>query len=111
MRVEEERDARREIIDGQARLERRVYICQPVRKGESYLLHSGRTGLANVIAADRNGVPVGDFAGAERERVGDQPQRWLRREDVGPPGYVFLQDVVLNRAADFFKCDALFSRD
>ena len=62
------------------------------------LLHRGRPGLLQVVAADVDRVPLRDVGDRVGHHVGDQPQRGRRREDVGPPRQVLLDDVVLGRA-------------
>ena len=57
-------------------------------------------GLADVVAAHRDRVPLRHFAGAEREDVGDQPHRRPRREDELLLRDELLQDVVLDGARD-----------
>ena len=50
-----------------------VDIGQPVGKRERDLLYGGRSGLSDVIAADRDGVPQGQLARAIAEDVGGNP--------------------------------------
>ncbi len=52
-------------------------------------------------------VPVGQALCAVGEGVGDEPHRGTRRVDVGPPGHVLLEDVVLDGAAQRFGGHAL----
>ena len=82
-----------------------------MRERERDLLNGRRTGFADVIAADRNRVPVGQLTLAEREDVGDQAQRMAWRIDIGAARHVFLQDIVLNRAGQFLQRHALAFRD
>jgi hypothetical protein len=74
-------------------------------------LNRGRARFANVIAADRNRVPVRQLAFAEREDIGDEPQRMPWRVDIGAARDIFLQDVVLDRAGQFLQRHALPLRD
>ena len=92
-------------------VERRFDVSDGVREREGDLLRGGRTGFADVIAGDRDRIPVRDFARAESERVGDQSQARLRRIDVGAARDVLLEDIVLDRAVDFVERDILLSRD
>jgi hypothetical protein len=55
VRVEEEAEARREIVDREAAFERPIHVLDAVAQGERQFLQRGRTGFADVIAADRNG--------------------------------------------------------
>ena len=52
MRVEEERDARRELINFESRVDGRFDVSDGVGDGKRQLLDCGRAGFANVIAAD-----------------------------------------------------------
>ena len=107
LRYEEKREARRELVDPEARFERRVDVRDTVGDGEGELLRRRRAGLAHVITADADRVPLRHALRAVLEDVGDEPQRGLGREDVGPPRDVLLQDVVLHRAAELLGGDAL----
>ncbi len=98
VRVEEERQPLAELVDVQSRVEGGLDVRDGVGERERDFLDRGRTGFPDVISADRNRVPVGQLLFAERENIGDDPQRGARRVDVGAPRDVFLQDVVLNRA-------------
>ena len=57
-------------------------------------------GLPDVIAADRDRVPGRQFGAAVGEQVGDQAHRGTGRVDVGAPGGVLLEDVVLHGPPD-----------
>ena len=96
---EEEREAWRELVERQAGGEGRVGVGDRVGQGEGDLLDGRRAGLAHVVAADADRVPGRQLGSAVGERVGDQPHRGVRREDVGPARDVLLEDVVLDRAA------------
>ncbi len=65
---------------------------------EGRLLHRARAGLLQMIGAQVDRVPLGHLRASEGDRVGGQPQRRLRREDIGPAREIFLDDVVLRRA-------------
>ena len=71
-----------------------------VGERERDFLHRRRAGFPDVIAADRDRVPLGQLALAEREDVGDDPQRGAGWIDIRPACDVFLQDVVLDRAGE-----------
>ena len=77
-----------------------LHVGDGVGEGERDLLHRRRARLADVIAADRNRVPLRHLALAEREDVGDDAQRRPRRIDVGAARDVLLQDVVLDGAGE-----------
>ena len=82
-----------------------------VREGERHLLHRRRSRFADVIAADRDRVPVRQLALAVGEDVGDDAQRLTRRVDIGAARHVLLEDVVLHRAGDAARGHALALRD
>src|SRR5208337_3217321 len=68
VRVEEEAQPRREVVDPQAAGEALVDVVEPVGQGERYLLHRRGTGLADVVAAYRHRVPAGHVPGAELDQ-------------------------------------------
>ena len=104
---EEERQPRRDLVHRQPGGQRRLEVGDPVGQGEGHLLRRRRPGLGHVIAGDRDGVPARQVLPAVRERVADQAQRGLRRVDVGAAGDVLLEHVVLDRAAQPRRLDAL----
>src|SRR5205807_10058683 len=97
--VEEECDARRELVDFEPRVERRLHVGDPVRKRERNLLDRRAAFLAEVIAADRDRVPLRDTVLAIRESVGGQPDRSLGGVNKVPARDVLLENVVLRGAA------------
>ena len=66
------------------------------RKGQ--LLLRRRTRLLQMVGADVHRVELRRLAIAPDNHVRDQPQARPRRKDVGPPGQVFLDQVVLGGA-------------
>ena len=111
MRVEEERDARHEVVDVEPGVDAVLHVLEAVAQRERQLLQRRRARLADVIAAHRNRVPLRHFLRAEREDVGDQPHRRARREDVFLLRDEFFEDVVLNRAGDLLPVGALLLGD
>ena len=99
VRVEEEGQARTEVVGRQAGSDRRGAVGDAVGEREGKLLHCSRSGLADVVAGDRDRVPGRDPLRAVREQIGRQPHRRARREDVVPARDVLLEDVVLHGAA------------
>ena len=97
---EEERQPASERVDVETGGDGRFHVGDRMRAGEGDLLNRGRAGLADVIAADRDGVPVGQLGAAVLDDVGHDPQRRSRRKDVGAAGDVLLEDVVLHGAGD-----------
>ena len=109
--VEEECNARREVVDGQTTFDAGLDVRNSIGKGERDLLCGRAARFAHVITADADRVPAGHFLRAELDDVGDQSQRRRRREDVRAPCDVLLEDVVLHRAGYFRPRHALFFRD
>ena len=105
--VEEEAQPRREVVDPQAAGEALVDVVEPVGQGERQLLHRRGTGLADVVAAYRHRVPAGHVPGAELDQVDHQPHGGLGREDELVLGVVLLEDVVLSRAPQPARVQAL----
>jgi hypothetical protein len=58
VRVEEEAQLRRELVDVEPRGERGFDVGDAVGQREGDLLRGGAAGLADVVAADRDGVPL-----------------------------------------------------
>ena len=58
VQVEEERQPRREVVDVEAALDRRLHVADAVGERERELLHRRRAGFADVVAADRHRVPA-----------------------------------------------------
>ncbi len=98
VRVEEERDARRELVDVEPGVDAVLHVLDAVAQRERQFLQRRRARLADVIPADRDRVPPRHFLRAEREDVGDQPHRLARRVDVFLLRDELLEDVVLDRA-------------
>ena len=74
------------------------------------LLRRGRAGFLQVIAADVDRIPLGDLVHRVRDQVGDEPHRRRGRKDVRAPREVLLDDVVLRRASEHVRVDALVLR-
>ncbi len=108
MGIEEEREPGGEGIDVQATANSCLHIGEAVGEGEGQLLGGGGPGLPDVIAAHRNRVPQRDVFGAELDHVDDEPHVRLRWEDPLLLGDVFLEDVVLQGAAQRLPVDPLF---
>ncbi len=110
MGVPEEGQAWGEGVDVHAGRDRRFHVGDAVGQREGDLLDRRRSRLADVVARNRDRVPVRQVGSAVREGVDDQPHRGPGWVDVRPPGDVLLQDVVLNGAADLLPRDALLLR-
>ena len=87
------------------------HVLDRVREGERELLHRRRAGLANVIAGDRDRIPVRHLRRAEAEDLGDEREDRLGRIDVRAARDVLLEDVVLDRAAQLRARDAALLGD
>ncbi|HTU03278.1 MAG TPA: methylmalonyl-CoA mutase family protein [Candidatus Sulfotelmatobacter sp.] len=75
-------------------------IRDGVGESEGHFLDRGGTGFANVVTADRDGVPLGHLTPRPGKHVGDDAQGRPRRVDVGAARDVFLEDVVLDGARE-----------
>ena len=105
--AEEKRKPRREAVDVERSGEPRAHIFDAVgeRVGE---LEIGRcSGFLHVIAGDRDRIEFRHMRRGVGENIGDDAQRWLRRIDVGVAHHEFFEDVVLDRAGEFFRRHAL----
>ena len=109
--VEEERQPGRELVDLEPAGERRLGVGDRVREREGDLLHRRAALLADVVAGDRDRVPLRDPLGAVLEDVGGQPHRRLGRVDVVAARDVLLEHVVLDRAAQLLRRHALLLAD
>ena len=110
-RVHEERDRAEDRGEpfgfDLARLLHRVEHTDRRRERVRDLLHGRRARLLQVVAADVDRVPLGCVMRAPRHHVDDQPAARLGREDVRAARQVLLHDVVLRRAPEVDRCDAL----
>ena len=104
--VEEERQARREVVDPQTAGEGGFDVGHAVGDGEGELLDRGRAGLADVVATDRDRVPARQLARPELDRVGHQAHRRRGREQELLLGDELLEDVVLGGALEAVAGDA-----
>ena len=104
---EEEREPRREVVDGQAAADGRLDVGDPVGQRERQLLGGRGPGLAHVVAGDADRVPPRELARGELEDVRDQAHRGPRRVDPRPARDVLLEDVVLGGPRDAGAGDAL----
>ena len=111
VRVEEEGESRSKLIDVEAAAHAPFDILHAVAQGESKFLNRRRAGFANVVAADGDGIELRSVLDAEFERVDHQAHRGFWRVDVFLLRDVFLQDVVLKGAGQFFPVRALLFRD
>jgi hypothetical protein len=71
VRIEEERQPWRELVDVETGVDGCLHIGHAVGQGECHFLHRRGSGLAHVIAGDGNRVPLGHMLVGIREDVGD----------------------------------------
>jgi hypothetical protein len=100
MGIEEERDARCELVDVEAGIDAVLHVLDAVAQRERQLLGRRRARLADVISAHRDRVPLRNVRGAEGEHIGNEPHRRARRVDVLLLRDELFQDVVLDRAGE-----------
>ena len=100
VRVEEERQARRERVDVESGRAPELDVRESVGERERELLCGRRSGFADVVAGHGDRVPLRHLGRAERDRVAHETQRRTRREDELLLRLVLLEDVVLQRPAD-----------
>ena len=108
---EEEGQARGESVDLEPGVDGGLDVGDAVGEGECELLHGSSPCLAHVVAADADGVPAWDVLGAILEHVGDEAHGVSGRVDVGASRDVLLEDVVLQRAVELRRVDALLPAD
>ena len=108
MDVPEERESRRELIDVEAPRDAPFDIGEPVGKREGELLRRRRAGLANVIAGDRDRIPLWGLRCSPLEAVDDEAERRLDRKAPRVLRHVLFQNVVLNSSAQLVCRDAVF---
>ncbi len=111
MRVEEEGQPGRELIDVEARMDRGFHVGHAIAQCERHLLHRGGSGLAHVIPGDGNRVPVGHILFGPGKHVGDHAHSLVRRVNVSSASDVFLEHIVLHRTRKFADVCTLPARD
>ena len=89
VRVEEERKAPCKRIDVHSGGHAGFHVGKAVGQRESQLLRRGRARLANVIARDRDRIPLRHFARAELDHVHDDAHVRTRRKNP-----LFLRDIL-----------------
>ena len=97
MRVEEEGKPRRELVHVHAPRHSPLDIGEAVRERERKLLRRRRARLADVVAGDRDRMPLRELRRTPLHHVRNQPHRRLGREDVLLLRDVLLEDVRLDR--------------
>ena len=105
--AEEERQARRELVDLDAGGQRRPNVLHAVRQGEGHFLDQIGARLLHVIAGYGDGVEARHVLRSVADDVGDDAHALLGRIDVGVAHHEFLQNVVLNGAGQGGRSDPL----
>ncbi len=108
--VEEERQARRELVDVEPGLDAELHVADPVGERERELLHRRRPRLADVVAADRDGVPRRHVPRAPHQHVADDAHVAADRRDPLLLRDELLEHVVLQRPAQRRRRHALALR-
>ena len=103
----EERQARGEAVDVEPGLDAGADIFDAVGQRVGQLEVLRRAGLLHVIAGDRDRIELRHVLRRVGENVGDDAQARPGRIDVGVAHHEFFEDVVLDRAAELFRRDAL----
>src|ERR1700704_2758891 len=111
VRVKEKRKSRNKFVYIQPAAESAFNIFDPVTKGERQFLDRCRSRFSDVITAYRNRVEFWRVPSAEFKSVNHKPHRRLWRIDVFLLRYEFLQDVVLQCAANILPVHSLLFSD
>ena len=90
-----------ELVHRQATLDGVVRVGLGNAEGIGHFLRWRRTGLPNVVAADRHRRVLRCVRGAVFDGVANQADRGFHRKNPGAPANEFLEDVVLRGAAQF----------
>ena len=111
MRIEEKRKLRRKIVDREAGVDCSLDVGNSIRQGEGHFLNVRGARFADVVARNRNRVPIGKFAAAPRKNIGDDAHGRAKRIDVSAASDVFLENVVLDSASEALEICALLFGD
>ena len=104
---EEEAQTGRERIDVEARCDGRAHVLDAVGECVRQLEIERRPGLLHVVAGDRDRVEARHVVRRVLDDVGDDPHRRFGRIDVGVADHELFEDVVLDRARELLRTDAL----
>src|SRR6185312_10565551 len=107
MDVPEERQTGRKVVHVQSARKTTLDVRETVRERERKLLRSSGTGFPDVIARDRDRIPERNVLRRPLEVVDDETQRRLDGIHPRVLRHVLLEDVVLDRTAQFPDVDAL----
>ena len=103
-----EGDARRELVDLQARLQAGPNVLQPIGQRVTQFDVGRRARFLHVVAGHADAVEARHFACRVGKDVAHDAHGWLRRVNVGVAHHVFLQNVILDGAGQLPVGHALF---
>ena len=106
--VEEEAQARREVVNVEALAQRGADVFEPVGKRKRQFLDDGRAGFLDVIAGNGNGIELGHVLGRVFDDVGNDAHGGLGRIDISVADHELLENVVLDGAGKLLRGNALF---
>ena len=108
--VEEEGKTRREVIHIHAAGDAPAHVFKPIAERECQFLRGGGACFTDVIPGDRDRIPLRHFLRAEFHRVHHKPHGRFGREDIFLLRDEFLEDVVLDGAAQLVGAQTLVSQ-
>src|SRR5208283_5299989 len=82
MDVEEKGEPAGEVVHLETRFQRRLDVSDTVTEGKGQFLRGGRTGLADVVAGNRNRIPVRHLTARKSKNIGDYTHRATRRINI-----------------------------
>src|SRR6266550_6232571 len=97
--VPEERKPRRERIDVEASRNSPLDVSESIGESERELLRGRRSRFANMVAGNRNSIPLRNVSCGPLEAIDDQSERWLNGINPRVLRHILFQNVVLNRSA------------
>ena len=105
---EEEGQARREVVDIEPGGDAGADIFHAVGERVAEFEIGGGAGLLHVVAGDRDRVEFRHMFAGVGENVRDDAHGGRWRIDIGVAHHEFFEDIVLDRAGEFVRRDALF---
>ena len=85
-----------------------LHISKSICQSKCQFLRRGRTCFPNVVAADGNRIEFWHVFGAISQHIRNDTHGWFRREDPFLLGNEFLQDIILEGAAELIQWHTLF---
>src|SRR2546423_464875 len=105
--VPEERQTGRERVNVQAPCDSAFNVGETISKCKRELLRRCSTRFANMVAADRNRIPLRHVLGGPLETIHYKSKRGLDRINPRMLRHVLLQNVVLYGASQLLRIDTL----